>query len=128
MTIPRHTPPTPDDPPTPANRPAETSMEDQQRPASPSERRSLRLAQRVFVSLVAGGLAAAAALFVGFYPLAVGRENVPFGSVVGLWVMSGVVGLVGAGAILIANRRSLLSPWLLLGLIPMAVTGYWVLS
>ena len=110
----------------PVDHPAESGMEDQKPVHSRDEERSLGLVQGVFVSIIIAGIAAMAALVSAFYPLAVGRENLPASSTLGLWVMSGVIGLVGAGGVLLANRRSLLSPWLLLGLLPMVVSWYFV--
>jgi hypothetical protein len=48
--------------------------------------------------------------------------------VIGLWVMTGVIGLATAVAVLVINRRRPYSPWAVLGLIPMAVTGYAIFS
>ena len=41
--------------------------------------------------------------------------------------MTGIIGLVTVLIVLAINRRSLISPWLLLGLAPMAISAYWVL-
>ncbi len=43
---------------------------------------------------------------------------------IGLLVVSGYIGVVAVGAGLAIHRRSLLSPWLLLGLLP-AIVGVW---
>jgi hypothetical protein len=40
--------------------------------------------------------------------------------------MSGVFGLATAAAVLVVNRRRPYSPWVVLGLVPMAVAGFWV--
>jgi hypothetical protein len=40
------------------------------------------------------------------------------GAAVGLWVMSAVWGVATVVGILLVHRRSVLSPWLLLGLLP----------
>ena len=45
-----------------------------------------------------------------------------------LWVMTGIIGLVTVMIVLAINRRNLISPWLLLGLAPMAISAYWVLG
>jgi len=47
---------------------------------------------------------------------------------IGLLIIGGVVGLLGAGGVRAVHRRRLLSPWLLLGLLPAATGvyfGYW---
>jgi hypothetical protein len=41
--------------------------------------------------------------------------------------MTGVLGLVTAAAILLINRRKPYSPWVLLGLLPMAISAPWIL-
>ena len=43
-----------------------------------------------------------------------------------LWGMTGVIGLITVILVLLINRRRPLSPWLLLGLLPMAVSAYWI--
>jgi multisubunit Na+/H+ antiporter MnhC subunit len=45
---------------------------------------------------------------------------------VGLWVMSGVVGLMTTVGVLLIHQRSLVSPWLLLGVLPTAVSAFFV--
>ena len=42
--------------------------------------------------------------------------------------MSGVMGLATAAAILLINRRRPYSPWVLLGLLPMAISTPWILE
>jgi hypothetical protein len=48
------------------------------------------------------------------------------GKGVGLWIMSGVIGLLTISGVLLIFQRSLLSPWLLLGALPTAVTGFYL--
>lgn len=43
------------------------------------------------------------------------------GNAIGMWGMSGVVGMLTLAGTLVIHRRCVLSPWLLLGLIPPAV-------
>jgi len=45
---------------------------------------------------------------------------------VGLWIMSGVVGLATTAGVLLIHQRSLVSPWLILGVLPMAGAAYYV--
>ncbi len=42
---------------------------------------------------------------------------------IGLWVMSPVWGLVTMAGVLVIHRHSVLSPWLLVGLVPGAVAA-----
>jgi len=46
----------------------------------------------------------------------------------GLLVISGVIGLMAMAGVRVINVRSVLTPWLLLGLLPAAVVGsyYWL--
>ncbi len=91
------------------------------------DRRSLDLVQRVVGSvlvIVVGG--AISCLLAGYTALAPSTAGGP--SVIGLWVMSGVTGLLTTAAVLVINRRHPYSPLLACGLLPMAVAAYWVLS
>ncbi|QNE17391.1 hypothetical protein F1D05_04980 [Kribbella qitaiheensis] len=45
---------------------------------------------------------------------------------VGLWIMSGVVGLATAAGVLLIHQRSLVSPWLIVGVLPMAVAAFYL--
>jgi hypothetical protein len=40
--------------------------------------------------------------------------------------MTGIVGLIASGSILLLNRRKLYHPLIVLGLIPMGVSAIWV--
>jgi hypothetical protein len=53
-------------------------------------------------------------------------EQVKHSTGVGLWIMSGVVGLATTAGVLLIHQRSLLSPWLILGIIPMAISAFFV--
>ena len=48
------------------------------------------------------------------------------GNPTGLWVMGGVTGVLTIGGCLLIHQRSALSPWLLFGLVPAAVSAYFV--
>ena len=48
------------------------------------------------------------------------------GKGIGLWVMSGVIGLLTVAGVLAIFRRSPLSPWMVLGAAPTAVTGFYI--
>lgn len=96
--------------------------------SSEGERRSLDLVQRTVVSLLVGGVVGKVATVLALYAVTRGRSELPYDSVVGLWIMSGVIGLVGAVAVLKLNRRKPYHPLVILGLLPMAVAGYWLFS
>jgi type IV secretory pathway protease TraF len=103
-------------------------MEPRQRPSPPADRteeRSLDLVQRMIISalivVVFGLFAAVLAAYIAFYP-----EESSRSSTIGLWAMSGIFGLATAAAVLVVNRRRPYSPWVVLGLLPMAVAAFWV--
>jgi predicted membrane channel-forming protein YqfA (hemolysin III family) len=93
---------------------------------SAAEERSLDLVQRVVFSaivvVVIGSIATVLALYLVY-----NREEFSRVDATILWAMTGVVGLVTVIVVLLINRRRPFSPWLVLGLLPMAVSAYWVL-
>lgn len=97
-------------------------------PRQGAEQRSLDFVQRMVISaliiVVFGLFAVVLAGYLAFYPVGLASQ----GDRIGLWIMSGVVGLVCAAAVLITNRRRPYSPWVLLGLLPMAASAYWVFN
>ena len=88
---------------------------------------SLDLVQRVVASVLAivvgGGIAVLLAAFS-----AMDAGGLDRGSVIGLWVVSGISGLLVTAAVLMINRRHPYSPLLVVGLLPMAVSALWVLT
>ena len=91
------------------------------------EAHSLDVVQRIVISalvvVVFGSLAATLSAYLAI----AGERDLPPGDVVGLWIMTGVIGLVTAAAVLVINRRRPYSPLVVLGLLPMAVSAYWIL-
>ena len=100
-------------------------------PASPEQvedeedARSLDLVQRVVISALAMVVGGSISCVLAFYT-AFGRAGLDAASAIGLWVMAGVTGLLTAAVVLVINRRHTYSPLLVLGLLPMAVSAYWV--
>ncbi|MGZ0153491.1 hypothetical protein ACXJJ3_40940 [Kribbella sp. WER1] len=45
---------------------------------------------------------------------------------IGLWLMSAVIGLVTIAGMRLIHRRNPLSLWLLVGILPTVVTGFWI--
>jgi predicted neutral ceramidase superfamily lipid hydrolase len=90
-----------------------------------TEERSLDFVQRMILSalivVVMGTLSAGLAAYLVLRP-----DELPLGSRIMLWVMTGLIGLVTAGVILVVNRRRPYAPWVLLGLLPMAVSAWWI--
>ena len=92
------------------------------------ENKSLDLVQRMIMSALVGVVFGSLAAVLALYLALRGDEDLPHASVVGLWIMTGLFGLATASAVLLLNRRRPFSPWVLLGLLPMAVSGYWILT
>ena len=92
------------------------------------ENKSLDLVQRMIMSALVGVVFGSLAAVLALYLAIRGDEDLPHASVVGLWIMTGLFGLATASAVLLLNRRRPFSPWVLLGLLPMAVSGYWILT
>ena len=91
------------------------------------EERSLDLVQRVIISALLAVVFGTFAAVLAAYLAIRGDQDLPHFSVVGLWIMSGVLGLVTVAAVLLINRRRPYSPWVLLGLLPMVITAPWIL-
>lgn len=98
-----------------------------QHEARKREARSLDLVQRTIISALVAVVFGTFAAVLAAYLAIRGDQDLPHFSVVGLWIMSGVLGLVTAAAILLINRRRPYSPWVLLGLLPMAISALWIL-
>src|SRR5215203_1013322 len=101
----------------------------QRRPDQPTARRrcekqSLDMVQRAIISVLIGVVLGLFAAVLAAYLVAYGSQDLARGDVIGLWVMAGVV-LLTAAAILVVNRRRPYSPLVLLGLLPMAISGFW---
>lgn len=99
----------------------------EQRAYAAADARSLDFVQRLIASSAIGLFIGSLAVVLAAYLVFVGVHDLPRDSVIGLWVMTGVIGLVTAAAVLVLHRRRWYSPWLLLGLLPMAVSASWIL-
>ena len=89
------------------------------------EARSLDLVQRVVFSAIVMVVTGSIALMLALY-LAVSPEKFSTAETAILWGMTGVIGLITVILVLLINRRRPLSPWLVLGLLPMAASAYWI--
>ena len=91
-----------------------------------AEERSLDMVQRVIISvlvvIVLGTVAVVLAAYLVVRPAEFGR-----GELLALWVQTGVIGLITAAVVLFINRRRPYAPWVLLGLLPMAISAWWIL-
>ena len=88
------------------------------------EEQSLDVVQRAIVSALIGVVFGMFAVVLAAYLVLSGQNDLPPGDVLGLWVMTGVLGLVTAAVILVVNRRRPYSPWVILGLLPMAISWF----
>ena len=89
------------------------------------EQRSLDLVQRVVFSAIVMVVTGSIALVLALY-LAVSPEKFSLSETVILWVMTGVIGLITVVLVLLINQRRPVSAWLVLGLLPMAASAYWI--
>jgi hypothetical protein len=94
--------------------------------SDPAERRSLDVVQRTVVSILVGVVIGLFAAVLALYLVLRGHQDLDHGSVVGLWIMTGVIGLITAGVILVINRKKPYHPLVLVGLFPMALSWYGV--
>ena len=97
-------------------------------PHGDAESKSLDVVQRVVLSVLLAFVFGALAAVLALYLVLRGDQDLPHSDVVGLWVMSGVVGVVTAAAILVINRRKPYNPLVLLGLLPLAASWYWIFN
>lgn len=84
--------------------------------------------QRVIISTLVGLVFGSIAVVLAAYISVWGARDLSPGDILVLWVMSGVIGLVTAAAVLVVQQRRPYSPWIVLGLLPMAVSAFWVFS
>lgn len=94
--------------------------------SSDDERSSLDLVQRSVVSFLLSGVIGMVAAVLALYIVTRGQYELPYDSTIGLWIMCGVLGLVGASVVLILNRMRPYHPLVILGLVPMAAAGYFL--
>jgi hypothetical protein len=79
-------------------------------------------------------VASAVLIHVGSVPAitlavySIGVADTDYGKGVGLWLMSGVIGILTAAGVLLIFQRSLLSLWVVVGILPTAITGFFVLG
>ena len=88
-----------------------------------NEARSLDVTQRAIVSALVGIVFGTFSAVLAAYLAIRGDQDLPSFSVTGLWIMTGVMGLATAATILLVNRRRPYSLWVLLGLLPMAISA-----
>jgi len=105
---------------------AMSGMGDEMSSRNPEEGKSLDLVQRVIISVLIGVVVGMFAAVLALYIATSGQTDLGRSDVIGLWIMTGVLGLITSGAILLINRRKPYHPAVLLGLLPMAAAAYWI--
>jgi hypothetical protein len=89
-----------------------------------ADEQSLDLVQRVVISAILCVVFGAPTVALSAY--APHRALTSTSDAIGLWVMGLVLGLVAAEAVLFINRRKPWHPAVLLGLVPAAISAYWM--
>jgi hypothetical protein len=84
--------------------------------------------QRVIISTLVGLVFGSIAVVLAAYISVWGARDLSRSDIIVLWVMSGVIGLVTAVAVLVVQQRRPYSPWAVLGLLPMAISALWVFA
>jgi hypothetical protein len=100
---------------------------DEARRYAAEDERSLDFVQRLIASSAIGLFMGSLAAVLAAYLAVSGVHELPRDSVIGLWVMTGIIGLVTAAAVVVMHRRRWYSPFVLLGLLPMIASAYWIL-
>ncbi|MEV0283225.1 MULTISPECIES: hypothetical protein [unclassified Kribbella] len=86
---------------------------------------NIETVQRWVASAVLIHVGSVPAVTLAVYSIGVAADD--YGKGVGLWIMSGVIGLLTVCGVLAIFRRSVLSYWLIPGILPTAITGFYVL-
>jgi NhaP-type Na+/H+ or K+/H+ antiporter len=90
------------------------------------EERRLEAVQRIIISALIGVVLGSFSSVLAVYLAVRGDRDLPRDSVLLLWFMTGVIGLITAAAILLVQRRRPYSPWVALGLLPLLISAHWV--
>lgn len=80
--------------------------------------------QRWVASVILFHVGSVPAITLAVYSISVAKTD--HGKGVGLWFMSGVIGLLTVTGIRLIHQRTPLSPWLILGALPTIVTGFYI--
>jgi hypothetical protein len=95
-------------------------------PSHAEAERHLEFVQRAIISALVGVVFGSLACVLAAYISVWGANDLGRDNIIGLWVMTGVVGLITMAAVLLIQRRRPYSPWILVGLLPMIVSAFWV--
>ncbi len=95
--------------------------------ARATEEQSLDLVQRVVMSTVIWVVFGFLTTALAIYLAARGESDLGRQRTLALWVMTGVIGIIAAVATLVINRRKPWHPLVLLGLLPLLISAFWIL-
>ncbi len=87
-------------------------------------RMRIETVQRWVASVILIHVGSVPAVTLAVYSIGVASSD--YGKGVGLWITSGVIGLLTAAGVLLIFQRSLMSLWLIVGILPTAITGFYV--
>lgn len=85
---------------------------------------NIETVQKWVVSVILFHVGSVPTITLAVYSIGVAKTD--HGRGIGLWIMSGVIGLLTATGIRLIHQRSPLSPWLILGILPTAITGFYI--
>ena len=80
--------------------------------------------QRWVASVIVVHIGSVPAVSLAVYSIGVAKTD--HGRGVGLWIMSAVIGLLTVAGVRLIFQRTPFSPWLVLGALPTAVTGFYI--
>ncbi|MEU4197165.1 hypothetical protein AB0E69_35055 [Kribbella sp. NPDC026611] len=80
--------------------------------------------QRWVASVILIHVGSVPAVALAVYSL--GAADTDRGRGIGLWLMSAVIGLLTIAGVRLIFQRTPFSPWLLLGLLPTTITGFYL--
>jgi hypothetical protein len=85
---------------------------------------NIETVQRWVVSVILFHVGSVPTVSLAVY--SIGFTHTDRGRGIGLWLMSGVIGLLTIAGIRLIFQRTPFSPWLLLGILPTVVTGFYI--
>jgi hypothetical protein len=80
--------------------------------------------QRWVASVILIHIGSVPAVTLAVYSIGIAEHD--HGRGIGLWLMSGVIGLVTIAGVRLIHQRTPLSLWLLIGLLPTAATAFYI--
>lgn len=103
-----------------------SNMTDEMTPRTEAEAISLDRVQRILASILIVFVMGMISAVLAMYLVLSGKDHLARSDIVGLWGLTGLIGLLSTGMILMLNRRKPYNPLIVLGLVPMAASWYWL--